>query len=413
MNSTLRRPASIVSGAGVAPPVGTLMIMESALLVPLALLVGALLGGGAVAIIIAAARRGHRAAQVATATVPDGVDQVIDALESAAMVLDSSNTVIKTSPGAHALGLVWNRSLVHSGLVDIVDRVRRFGEPVTHDLELTRGPLGDAQLRLNVRVAPLGTRYMLVIADDRTEAHRLEAVRRDFVANISHELKTPIGAVGLLAEALEHASDDPEQVRKFAERMRTESARLAAMTQDIIELSRLQAADALADPVEVDVDAVIAAAIDKNRVAAEAGSIQLVSGGERNARVVGDEGMLITAVHNLIANAVQFSTKPSRVGIGVTTVDDVVEIAVTDQGVGIPDDELDRVFERFFRVDQARSRSTGGTGLGLSIVKHIVQNHRGDVRVWSQAGHGSTFTIRLPRAVGTARTVTPKQKARA
>ncbi|MGY6497065.1 MAG: sensor histidine kinase [Microcella sp.] len=386
--------------------------MESALLVPLALLLGALLGGGAVAIIIAAVRRGHRAAQVATATVPDGVDQVIDALESAAVVLDSSNTVIKTSPGAHALGLVWHRTLVHARLVELVDRVRRYGDPVTEDLELTRGPLGDAQLRLSVRVAPLGTRYMLLIADDRTEAHRLEAVRRDFVANISHELKTPIGAVGLLAEALEHASDDPDQVRRFAERMKTESARLAAMTQEIIELSRLQAANALTDPSEVEVDAVIAAAIDKNRVAAEAAGIQIVSGGAKKARVMGDEGMLVTAVHNLVANAIQYSQKPSRVGIGVSMTDDIVEIAVTDQGVGIPDEELDRVFERFFRVDQARSRATGGTGLGLSIVKHVVQNHGGDVRVWSQSGYGSTFTIRLPRAVSSQRASTSKQKVR-
>lgn len=387
--------------------------MESALLVPLSLLLGAILGGGAVAIVIAAARRGQRAAQVATSTVPDGVDQVIDALESAALVVDASNTVIKTSPGAHALGLVWHRALVHSRLVDLVDRVRRSGDAVTEDLELTRGPLGDAQLRLSVRVAPLGTRFMLVIADDRTEAHRLEAVRRDFVANISHELKTPIGAVGLLAEALEHASDDPAQVRKFADRLQTESARLAEMTQEIIELSRLQAANALTDPVEVDIEAVIAAAIDKNRVAAEAGGIQLISGGAKKARVMGDEAMLVTAVHNLIANAIQYSTKPSRVGIGVSRTDDIVEIAVTDQGVGIPEDELDRVFERFFRVDQARSRATGGTGLGLSIVKHVVQNHGGDVRVWSQAGHGSTFTIRLPLAAEAQPEPTPKKKVRA
>lgn len=412
MNSTPSGGVQPGSGAGVASAVSTLITMESALLVPLALLLGAFLGGGAVAIIIAAARRGHRAAQVATATVPDGVDQVIDALESAAVVLDASNTVIKTSPGAHALGLVWHRTLVHARLTELVDRVRRYGEPVTEDLELTRGPLGDAQLRLSVRVAPLGTRYMLLIADDRTEAHRLEAVRRDFVANISHELKTPIGAVGLLAEALEHASDDPDQVRRFADRMKTESARLAAMTQEIIELSRLQAADALADPTEVDVDAVISAAIDKNRVAAEAAGIQIVSGGAKKARVMGDEGMLVTAVHNLVANAIQYSTKPSRVGIGVSMTDDIVEIAVTDQGVGIPEEELDRVFERFFRIDQARSRATGGTGLGLSIVKHVVQNHGGDVRVWSQAGYGSTFTIRLPRAVGSARASTPKQKVR-
>ena len=169
------------------------------------------------------------------------------------------------------------------------------------------------------------------------------------------------------------------------------------MTQEIIELSRLQAADALTDPDVVDVDRVIQAAIDQNRVTAESHRIALVSGARSGERVWGDEGMLVTAVHNLIANAVQYSPSPSRVGIGVTALDDVVEIAVTDQGIGIAEEDLDRVFERFFRVDQARARATGGTGLGLSIVKHVVQNHGGDVRVWSQPGRGSTFVLHLAR----------------
>lgn len=373
--------------------------MDSALLVPLALALGALLGGGAVVTVIAAARRGRMAAEVASTTVPDGVDQVIDALESAGVVLDPSNNVIKASSRAVTLGLVWHRTLVHPRLVELVDRVRRSGEPVTEELELSRGPLGDAALHLSVRVARLGSRFMLLLAEDRTESYRLDAVRRDFVANISHELKTPIGAIGLLGEALVHAADDPVQVRRFAEQLTKESSRLASMTQEIIELSRLQAKDALSHPEIVELDHVVSAAIDQNRVHAEAQRVTLASGGTKGLRVWGDEAMLITAVHNLILNAVQYSPSPSRVGIGVTAADDVIEIAVTDQGIGIPDDELDRVFERFFRVDQARSRTTGGTGLGLSIVKHVVQNHGGDVRVWSQPGRGSTFTIRLPRVL--------------
>jgi two-component system sensor histidine kinase SenX3 len=373
--------------------------MDSALLVPLALALGALLGGGAVVTVIAAARRGRMAAEVASTTVPDGVDQVIEALESAGVVLDPSNNVIKASPRAVTLGLVWHRTLVHPRLVEIVDRVRRSGEAVTEELELSRGPLGDAALHLSVRVARLGSRFMLLLAEDRTESYRLDAVRRDFVANISHELKTPIGAIGLLGEALGHAADDPVQVRRFAEQLTKESSRLASMTQEIIELSRLQAKDALSHPEIVELDHVVSAAIDQNRVHAEAQRVALASGGTKGLRVWGDEAMLITAVHNLILNAVQYSPSPSRVGIGVTAADDVIEIAVTDQGIGIPEDELDRVFERFFRVDQARSRTTGGTGLGLSIVKHVVQNHGGDVRVWSQPGRGSTFTIRLPRVL--------------
>jgi two-component system sensor histidine kinase SenX3 len=372
--------------------------MDSALLVPLALGFGTIVGGGIVILLVVAARRGRRAAEVISTAVPDGVDQVIDALESAGVVIDPSNNVVKASPGALAFGLVWNQALVHPELVELVDRVRRNGAPITKELELSRGPFGDANIYLFVRVARLGARYVLLLAEDRTESYRLDAVRRDFVANISHELKTPIGAVSLLAEALQAASDEPEQVKRFAKRLTKESERLTRITQEIIELSRLQAADALDKPEIVKIDHVVAAAIDQNRVAADSHRIALITGGRSKAQVYGDEALLGVAVHNLIANAIQYSPKGSRVGIGVSNTDGVVEIAVTDQGIGIPDEDLDRVFERFYRIDQARSRHTGGSGLGLSIVKHVVQNHGGDIRVWSQPGRGSTFTIRLPEA---------------
>jgi two-component system sensor histidine kinase SenX3 len=372
--------------------------MDSALLVPITLAFGLVVGAGVTAVFVASARRGQRAVAVASTAVPDGVDQVIEALESAGVVLDPSNTVVKASPGAMAFGLVWNQALVHPELVTIVDRVRRYGEPITQELELARGPFGDANIYLFVRVARLGARYILLLAEDRTESYRLDEVRRDFVANISHELKTPIGAVSLLAEALQVASDEPDQVRRFAKRLGKEADRLARITQEIIELSRLQAADALTSPKVVEIDHVVALAIDQNRVAAESGRVTIVSGGDAGAEVYGDEPLLAVALHNLIANAIQYSPKGSRVGVGVSNGDGIVEIAVTDQGIGIPDDELDRVFERFFRIDPARSRHTGGSGLGLSIVKHVVQNHGGDIRVWSQPGNGSTFTIRLPEA---------------
>ncbi len=372
--------------------------MDSGWLVPAALAFGLLVGAAVVIIVVIAYRRGHRAQAVVNAGVPDGVDAVIDALESAAVVLDPSNNVVKASPGAHAFGLVWQGSLVHPELITLVDQVRRTGESISEELHLSRGPFGDAAIYLQVRVARLGARYVLLLAEDRTEAYRLEEVRRDFVANISHELKTPIGAVSLLAEALVAASKQPEQVKKFAKRLTKESERLARITQEIIDLSRLQAADALTKAELIDIDQVVANAIDQNRVAAEANNVSLVSGGDAGAEVYGDETLLVTAVHNLIANAIQYSPPNSRVGIGVSNNDGVVEIVVTDQGVGIPEDEVDRVFERFYRSDPARSRNTGGSGLGLSIVKHVVQNHGGDIRVWSQPGNGSTFTIRLPEA---------------
>jgi len=372
--------------------------MQPGWLVLVAMGFGLLVGVGATVVVVMAHRRGQRAAAVISPTIPDGVEEVIDALESVGIVLDASNNVVKASAGALGFGLVWNQALVHPELSALVNEVRRFGEPISRELHLSRGPFGEANLYVLVRVARLGTRYVLVLADDRTEAHRLEDVRRDFVANISHELKTPIGAIGLLAEALQSAAGEPDEVRRFAERLGVESERLARLTQEIIELSRLQSSGALSDPQLVDVDDVVARAVDQNRVSADAHRIQLVVGGDRGAQVYGDEAMLVTAVHNLVVNAVQYSPDGSRVGVGVTARDGVVEIAVTDQGVGIPEAERDRVFERFFRVDAARSRHTGGTGLGLSIVKHVVQNHGGEVRVWSQLGSGSTFTIRLPEA---------------
>lgn len=372
--------------------------MDSTWLVPVSLVFGFLLGVGLVSLLHFAALRGERAHGVISSTVPDGVDAVIDALESAGIVIDASNNVVKASPGALAFGLVWNQQLVHPQLTDIVDRVRRTGEAITDEVELSRGPFGDASMNLSVRVARLGTRYVLLLAEDRTESHRLDAVRRDFIANISHELKTPIGAVGLLAEALQAASKEPDQVRRFAKRLTKEAGRLARITQEIIELSRLQAAETMIQAELVEVDEVVSLAVDQNRVPADSAGVTIVSGGATGAEVYGDGALLVTALHNLIANAIQYSPDGSRVGVGVSVVDGIIEIAVTDQGAGIPEDELDRVFERFFRTDPARSRHTGGSGLGLSIVKHAVQNHGGDVRVWSQVGSGSTFTIRLPQA---------------
>ena len=372
--------------------------MDSAGLVPLSLVFGVLVGAVIVIVIVLSARRGQMAVDVVSNTVPDGVDQVLDALESAGVVVDHSNNVVKASPGALAFGLVFNNALVHPELIQIVDKVRREGESIAQELHLSRGPFGEASIFLFVRVARLGARHIMLIAEDRTESYRLDEVRRDFIANISHELKTPIGAVSLLAEALSEAARDPVQVKKFAKRLTKESERLTRITREIIDLSRLQAADAISKPDLVDIDTVVHLAIDQNRVAADAARITLATGGDDGARVYGDEALLVVALHNLVSNAIQYSPKGSRIGIGISNSEGIVEIAVTDQGFGIPEEDLDRVFERFYRIDPARSRHTGGSGLGLSIVKHTVQNHGGDVRVWSLFGKGSTFTIRLPEA---------------
>ena len=219
--------------------------MDLAWLVPVAIAFGFVLGSGAVVVFVAAHRRGQRAVAVVTPTVPEGADEVIDSLESAGIVLDSSNNVVKASTGALAFGLVWNQALVHPELVALVDQVRRSGDPVGRELHLSRGPFGEASIYVYVRVARLGARFVLVLAEDRTESYRLDEVRRDFVANVSHELKTPIGAVSLLAEALESAAKEPDEVKRFAKRLTIEAERLARITHEIIELSRLQASDVL------------------------------------------------------------------------------------------------------------------------------------------------------------------------
>ncbi|WP_243062595.1 cell wall metabolism sensor histidine kinase WalK [Humibacter sp. RRB41] len=373
--------------------------MDSTWLVLLSLALGLVIGAGLVWLLYAAASKGHRATEIASPTVPDGVDQILEALPTAGIVVDPSNNVVRASAGAYNLGLVWNAALSQPRLVELVDLVRRTGDPVDEDMELARSALGDATtVQLSVRVVRLGSRYILLLADDRTEAVRLEQVRRDFVANISHELKTPIGAISVLAEALESAADDEGQVRHFAHRLTGEAARLTRLTQDIIDLSRLQSAEIVPHAERVSIDHVVASAVDQNRVLAELRHIDLATGRHSHAVVFGDESLLITAVHNLISNAVKYSPDRARVGVGTRLHDGVVEISITDQGPGIPPEDLDRVFERFYRVDQARSRATGGTGLGLAIVKHAVQNHGGEVRVWSKPGRGSTFTIRLPEA---------------
>jgi two-component system, OmpR family, sensor histidine kinase SenX3 len=372
--------------------------MDSMWLVLTALAFGIFLGAAFMIVLHMAERRGSSAARVVAPTIPDGIDQVLGVLESAGVVLDPSNNVLKASPGALAMGLVRQQALVHADVLELVASVRRTGEPVAKELTVARGPFGESTMRLHVRVARLGTRFVLMLAEDRTEAHRLDEVRRDFVANISHELKTPIASVSLLAEALDQAADEPEQVRRFAGRLSVEATRLAHITSEVIELSRLQARDALRPDVLIDIDEVVAAAVDQNRVVASAKRVDVAVRASTKAQVYGDRALMVVAVHNLVSNAIAYSNEGGRVGVGAKVVGDTVEIAVTDQGIGMESDELDRVFERFYRVDQARSRNTGGSGLGLSIVKHTVQNHGGDVRVWSQPGRGSTFMIRLPLA---------------
>jgi two-component system sensor histidine kinase SenX3 len=375
------------------------------LLIGLAAVVG-LLVGAAAALAFRVSEREQRVPddEVLAQPLPPGAADVLALLRSSTVVLDAEDRVVRASPAAYSFGLVREQRLLSDELRDLARAVRRDGEIREVELELARGPLGSATIAVQARVAPLGSALVLVMVEDRTEARRVDAVRRDFVANVSHELKTPVGALALLAEALTDAADDPEAVRRFAGRMQHEADRLARLVQDVIELSRLQGHDPLEAPALVSLDDVVAEAVDRSRLTAEARDITLVCGTVRGLKVMGDSRQLVTAVGNLVDNAVRYGPEGSRVAVSVNEVDGpagrIAELSVTDEGPGIAQAERDRIFERFYRVDSARSRDTGGTGLGLSIVKHVAAGHGGEATVWSAEGTGSTFTLRLPVAAG-------------
>jgi two-component system sensor histidine kinase SenX3 len=331
--------------------------------------------------------------------VPEGVSEILAVLSSSAVVVGPHDEVLEATPAARLLGLARGSRVGVPDLLDLVRQARRDGRPRVHDLELSRGP-SDPTLYLSARVAAMPDGLVVILADDLTASHRIEATRRDFVANVSHELKTPIGAISLLAEAVEDAADDPDAVRRFAGRMGIESGRLADLVSQIIDLSRLQADDPLAEPQVVDIDQVLHDAVDRCRVDAEQRGVTLTLASAHGARVLGNARQLSTAVGNLVENAVVYSDPGARVVVAAHVRahddDDDVEITVSDTGIGISPAEAERIFERFYRVDYGRSRANGGTGLGLSIVKHIAASHGGRVGVWSQVGRGSTFTITLP-----------------
>jgi two-component system sensor histidine kinase SenX3 len=360
----------------------------------LAALTGAVVAGGAVLAWVLSERQQHGLPETDEPVVPPGVAAVLSVLRSSAVVVDDADVVLKASAPAYAFGLVRGTQLASRELAELVTQVRRDGQIRETELVMARA-VGPAR-HVTARVAPLGSRLVLALVEDRTRERRVEAVRRDFVANVSHELKTPVGAIRLLAEAVQEAADDPEAVKRFAHRMLTESERLSRLVQQVIELSRLQGDDPPDSPAPVELDRVIEVAIDTSAIDAASKRISIVSSGAGGLSVLGSDEQITAAVANLIANAVAYSEPDSTVLVATKQTGGVVEISVVDQGIGIPNREIDRIFERFYRVDPARHRSTGGTGLGLSIVKHVAATHGGDIRVWSAEGQGSTFTLSLP-----------------
>nr|WP_172875797.1 ATP-binding protein [Micromonospora inositola] len=340
--------------------------------------------------------------------------KTIDSLRAGVVVLDPDDVPVLVNPAARAMGLLRTGATpgsiaAHPLLRTLAGQVRRTGVRREIELDLPRGRdnAGDNPLGVHLRAMALGGGYISIEAADVTESHRVARVRRDFVANVSHELKTPIGALQLLAEALLDAtepagdgapdlSEDLIAARRFAERIQHESTRLGRLVQELLELTRLQGAEPQPPPEPVSVDWVIAEVVDRTRTAATARRVDVVVDGARGLTVYGSDTQIATAVANLVENAINYSGEDTAVRVTARASDEHVEIAVADQGIGIAPNEVDRIFERFYRADQARSRSTGGTGLGLAIVKHIASNHGGRVEVSSTLGGGSTFTLRLP-----------------
>ncbi|WP_116206084.1 sensor histidine kinase [Amycolatopsis circi] len=372
--------------------------------------IGALVVGAVAGFLAARASARREAARPTGPTVAELLERLIRSSNHGVIVLNRFGDLVLHNPRAYELGLV---------RVNQADpRARKAAEQVVETdepMEVDLSPLESRGRRqpeaVLGEVRPLGDGFTVVEAVDHSEAIRLEAVRRDFVANVSHELKTPVGAIALLTEAVLDAAEDVEEVRRFGGKILRESTRLGQLVTELIALSRLQGAERLPDLNVVEVDAVVREALGRTTLSAESAEITITTDAASSLLIEGDRTLLVTALSNLLENAVAYSSPGSPVSISRRLADGMVEIAVTDRGIGIAEDEQQRVFERFYRADKARSRATGGTGLGLAIVKHVAANHGGSVGLWSRPGTGSTFTLRIPAHVRTEPADTARKAA--
>jgi two-component system sensor histidine kinase SenX3 len=323
--------------------------------------------------------------------------EILELLGSVGILLDQNNQVIRMNNRAEPFGFISRGALVQPELFDLVKRARATKQVESFDGSINVG-MKKSQLEVSAKASLVAGDYVVLVLEDQTQKSRLDKTRRDFIENISHELKTPIGAIALLAEAIQGAEDDAETRNRFSGNLIKESNRLTHLVQDIIELSRVQSEEVLATAELINLTDVISDAVDRNEQLARSRNVRVLFQNEPGPEVFGNREMLTTAVKNLIENAITYSTSGSQVGIGSKSIGDVAEVSVTDSGAGISTENQARVFERFFRVDPSRSRETGGTGLGLSIVKHVAKIHRGEIKLFSQPGVGSTFTLRIPLA---------------
>jgi len=365
--------------------------VEITTIVALTFIGGLVLGAG----FALAIRRDHGAKHEPTReTIPPGADAVLSVLPSSVVLLDGAGSVLKATAPAYALGVMRGQELAVPEISRMVQQVARDGQVREDDL---RVEAGSNLVHIHARVAPLTSRYVIVLIDERTQAERATELRRDFVANVSHELKTPAGAIAVLAEAIQAASHDPDAVAYFAARLNDESNRMTRLVEQIIDLSRLQHDVLDDDPVPVDVEQILADAAAAVHHAVEAKSISIETSCVPDLKVRGHPGQLESAVSNLLENAVAYSADGAVVRASATVTDENAHITVSDTGVGMSSDQTERIFERFYRVDPSRGRTTGGSGLGLSIVKHIAASHGGTVSAKSAPGAGSVFTITVPR----------------
>ena len=361
----------------------------------LGMLLGALLGGTSIYFLVKPKSEPEQPNPTSNSS-RNLILKLIQSLPDIVIWVDGDNKIKYASEVALSLNIAREDKIQIDELETLISIARKIDEPLIRKVKAKR-PLGIAKLNLDTWVMRLERGEVLLWAQNNSVVSRVETMRRDFVANISHELKTPVGALSLLAEAIEESGKDSESIQKFAKRIGPETKRLTNVIRDIIDLSQVQSDDPLATANPVEVDRVINDAVDAVQLLADLNSIEIAQVNEPDVKIVGDEYQLVMAIRNLLTNAITFSPINSRITVGAKLKDGVVEITVSDQGIGISLENQSRIFERFYRVDPARSRSTGGTGLGLAIVKHVCENHGGEVSVWSVQGQGSTFTMKFPQ----------------
>ncbi|MBS3182080.1 sensor histidine kinase [Leucobacter manosquensis] len=369
--------------------------MDPTLLVLAATALGILIGVGTTLAIVGARAAGVRRAKEMRPELPEVATAILDEVDTFAVVLDSALAPVYVNPVARQERHLSDDELMDTEFLARVRRVMSSGIPDTHDPDPS-----DPSDTVRIHIVRLQQRFVVILAEDMGEEQRVNAMRRDFIANVSHELKTPIAAIGLLSEAVQEAADEPVLVRDFAKSLVKESRRLGELSRDIIQLSEAQSTLRPEDRESVSLIDLVRAEVETHRAFAEQHRVDLVitadNSKDRDAVILGRPASLSSAVANLLSNAIRHSPEGGRVGVGMAREKNRFVVTVTDQGEGIPSEHLPRIFERFYRVDGARTRVDGGTGLGLSIARHTMRAHGGDVDVWSQQGVGSSFTLTFP-----------------